>query len=125
MVRCRPVCILVALAAFVSACTSHAGPTRDIVLVARGMTFVVDGRLDAPNPLIPLKAGERVRVVLKNEAPGLLHDFVIPEWDVAIEQIRAGETGDVTFVVPDTPGRFEYQCRPHSAMMTGVVEVTR
>lgn len=89
------------------------------------MTFVVDGRLDAPNPLIPLKAGERVRVVLKNEAPGLLHDFVIPEWDVAIEQIRAGETGDVTFVVPDTPGRFEYQCRPHSAMMTGVVEVTR
>jgi plastocyanin len=93
--------------------------------VARGMTFVLEDRADIPNPVIPLRAGERVRVVLKNEAPGLLHDFVIPAWDVAIEQIRAGERREVTFAVPDRPGRVEYHCRPHSGLMNGFVEVTR
>jgi plastocyanin len=107
-----------------SACASDQGPTREIVLVARGMSFV-DGRGDVANPDISLKAGERVRVVLKNEAPGLLHDFEIPAWNVAMDQLRDGESGEVTFRVPDTPGRFEYRCRPHSAMMSGFVEVTR
>ena len=82
-------------------------------------------RADVPNPVISLRGGERVRLVLSNEAPGILHDLVIPDWDVEIEPIRAGETRDITFTVPDTPGRFEYRCRPHSAMMTGFVEVTR
>ena len=89
------------------------------------MTFSLEGGADTPNPVIPLRAGERVRLVLKNEAPGLLHDFVIPEWDIEIEQIRAGESRTVTFTVPETPGRFAYGCRPHSEMMSGFVEVTR
>ena len=89
------------------------------------MSFLVETDAKSPNPVIPLRAGEQVRVVLKNEAPGLLHDFVIPDWDVEIAQIRAGESRDVTFVVPNTPGRFEYRCRPHSEMMSGFIEVTR
>lgn len=106
-------------------CTSHVAPTRDLVLVARGMSFVLEGGADLPNPRIQLRAGERVHLVLKNEAPGLLHDLVIPDLDVAIAQTRAGESRDVTFVVPDTPGRFAYRCQPHSGMMSGFVEVTR
>ena len=115
----------VVVAAVLNACGSEAAPAREIVLVARGMTFAFEHQPEAPNPVIALRAGERVRVMLKNDAPGLLHDFVIPGWDVATEQLRTGESHAVTFTVPDTPGRFEYQCRPHSEMMRGVIDVTR
>jgi plastocyanin len=104
-------------------CTPHPGPTRDIVLVARGMTFVLEDAPDVPNPEIQLQAGERVRLVLKNEAPGLLHDVVIPDLGVEIEQMRAGESRELTFTVPAAPGRHAYRCRPHAEMMHGVVDV--
>jgi plastocyanin len=88
------------------------------------MSFFTDDTPGQSNPLIRLHAGERVRLVLKNEAPGLLHDVEIAALDVALDQIRAGETADVTFTVPDTPGQHQYRCRPHSEMMHGLVEVT-
>lgn len=91
--------------------------------MAKGMTFIVAGGEPSPNPVIALRAGERVRLVLDNQAPGLLHDFAIPAWNVAIEPIRAGERQEVLFVVPDTPGRVEYRCRPHSEMMHGFIDV--
>jgi plastocyanin len=116
---------LIALIAVTAGCESAARPEREIVLVAVGMTFALEGQLDAENPVLSLRAGERIRVVLRNEAPGLLHDFAIPDWGVAIDEVRAGESGATTFTVPDTPGRFKYHCRPHSEMMRGVVEVTR
>jgi hypothetical protein len=120
--RTLGVCLL---AATLGACSPHPGPTRDIVMVARGMTFVIEERADIPNPVIFVRAGERVRLVLKNEAPGLLHDLAIPAWDVAVDLMRAGETREITFVVPDAPGRVEYHCRPHAGMMTGFVDVSR
>ena len=103
---------------------NHAGPTREITLVARGMTFVLEESPREPNPVISLRAGERVRIVLKNDAPGLLHDLDIPALNVQLEQIRAGHSTEVTFTVPNTPGRHEYRCRPHSELMHGIVEVT-
>ncbi len=105
------------------ACTTQPGPTREIVLVARGMTFVLEDAPDVPNPPISLRAGERIRLVLKNEAPGLLHDIVIPDLGVEIEQMRAGETREQIFTVPAAPGRHDYRCRPHAEMMHGVVDV--
>lgn len=104
---------------------AHPAPAREITLVARGMTFVLDGSPGTPNPTIPLRAGERIRLVLKNEAPGLLHDVEIPAWKVEVEQIRAGQSANVVFTVPDAPGRHEYRCRPHSELMHGFVDVTR
>ena len=97
---------------------------REVVITARGMTFVMASNPDTPNPVIQFRAGERVRVVLRNEAPGLLHDFAIPAWSVQTDQIRAGESTEVTFTVPLAPGRSEYLCRPHAEMMNGHVEVT-
>ena len=88
------------------------------------MTFVLADEPEVASPVIKLRAGERVRLVLKNEAPGLLHDFQIPEWGVQVTQIRAGETAEVTFTVPSETGRFAYRCRPHSELMKGMVEVT-
>ena len=96
---------------------------REVMLVARGMTFTLADTPDVSNPVIQLHAGERVRLVLKNEAPGLLHDVVIPAWGVQVNPIRAGETTEVTFTVPTEPGRFEYRCRPHAELMSGFVEV--
>jgi plastocyanin len=105
-------------------CAVNPPPPREVTLMARGMTFVLATEPETPNPVIPLRAGERVRLILRNEAPGLLHDIAIPEWDVAVTQIRAGESAEVIFTVPNEIGRHEYRCRPHSEMMKGVVEVT-
>jgi plastocyanin len=105
-----------------SGCT-HPDPTREITLVARGMSFALLEAPDEANPTIRLRAGERIRLVLRNEAPGLLHDLEIPDWNVRLEQIRAGQTSDLTFVVPAQAGTHEYRCRPHSTLMRGVVEV--
>ena len=112
-----------ALFAGLAAGCNTQGYTRDVIIVARGMSFIIEGQESAPNPLIKFQPGERVRIELRNEAPGLLHDFVIPAWGVEIEQLRAGESRDLVTTVPATPGRFEYHCRPHSEMMTGFVEV--
>jgi plastocyanin len=106
-------------------CASPPGRIREIVLIARGMTFVLDGRPDDTNPTLTMRAGETVQVVLRNEAPGLLHDFAIPAWNVFTEAIRAGQSTDITFRVPDTTGRVEYQCRPHAQLMNGFVDVVR
>jgi plastocyanin len=108
---------------FAVACTSPSEPPRDIILIARGMSFVLEDAPDVANPAISLRAGERVRFVLKNEAPGLLHDIVIPDLGVEMEQMRAGETRELTFTVPALLGRHEYRCRPHAEMMHGVVDV--
>jgi len=115
---------VMALGAALSGSCALTPVPRQVVLVARGMTFMLPDNPDVANPVIPLHAGERVRLVLKNEAPGLLHDVSIPAWDVEIGQIRAGQTAEVTFTVPNQPGRHEYRCRPHAEMMTGFVEVT-
>jgi hypothetical protein len=107
-----------------SACALLDSAPREVVVIARGMTFVLASDSDTPNPVIALRAGERVRLVLRNEAPGLLHDFRIPDWHVQLNQIRSGETSEVTFTVPSVVGRYQYLCRPHSEMMKGFVEVT-
>ena len=120
----RFIFVLVTIASCALVSCTPPGEPREVLLAARGMTFVLVNDSDTPNPVIPLRAGERVRLVLRNEAPGLLHDFAIPAWDVQTEQIRAGESTNVTFTVPTTPGRTEYLCRPHAKLMKGHVEVT-
>lgn len=119
------VCVAFTAFAFVPGCGTHPGPTREVVLEARGMSFVQPGAPETPNPVISLRAGERVRLVVRNEAPGLLHDIEIPDWGIAVEPARAGESRDVTFIVPDEPGPHEYRCRPHAEMMHGIIDVTR
>jgi plastocyanin len=88
------------------------------------MTFALPEQPAASNPTVRLRAGERVRLVLKNEASGLVHDLAIPEWNVTLAAVDAGETSSLTFRVPAKAGQVEYRCQPHAAMMSGVVEVT-
>ena len=91
------------------------------------MTFVLADEPDAPNPVHSFHAaGERVRLVLKNEAPGLLHDVAIPAWDVAgdADPCWRERRGDV-YGANCSRTRTNICCRPHAEMMTGVIEVQR
>jgi hypothetical protein len=98
---------------------------REITLVARGMAFYLLGDSVTPNPPLILRAGERVRVVLRNDDRGITHDFAFPTADAALDQLDWNEEGSVVFDVPDTPGRYEYICRPHMLMMRGQIVVQR
>ena len=98
-------------------------PSREITLVARGMAFYLEGDLRTPNPAIEVKAGERVRVVLRNEERGMTHDFAVPVLGVAVPRINWNQADDVVFEVPETPGTYRYVCQPHAAMMNGDIVV--
>lgn len=98
-------------------------PSREIVLVARGMSFYAQGDPSTANPTITLKAGERVRIVLRNEDRGITHDFAVPVFNAAADLVDWNEQSEVVFAAPETPGRYEYVCRPHQVMMRGVVVV--
>jgi plastocyanin len=101
-----------------------ARPTREIVIVTSGMAFYIEGDAGTPNPTIEVEAGERVRIVLRNQDRGMTHDFAVPAIAAAMTAIRWNESGDVTFDVPDTPGTYHYECRPHRLMMRGVIRVS-
>lgn len=98
-------------------------PSREVVLVVRDMSFYADGQLDTPNPVLQLRAGERVRLVLRNEESGMRHNFAVPALDVATRELNGEGSTHVDFVVPRKTGRHEYICTPHAVMMRGVIEI--
>jgi plastocyanin len=98
-------------------------PDREITLVVRGMAFYVDGDFQRPNPPIAVRAGERVRVTVRNEERGVTHDFAVPALGEATSLLNWDERGDVTFEAPEQPGTYEYVCNPHRAMMKGTLQV--
>jgi plastocyanin len=98
-------------------------PAREITLVAKGMAFYLESDPGTPNPTIRVKAGERVRIVLRNEDRGFNHDFALPAIDTAVDQINWNETSAANFDMPGRPGTYEYICRPHRLMMSGTLIV--
>ena len=95
---------------------------REITLVTRNMAFYLDGS-DIPNPVLTMRAGETVRIVLRNEDVGMKHTFEIGAWDQAVPLTRGGRTATAVIEVPNRPGQHEYVCGPHPALMRGLVEV--
>ena len=91
-------------------------------MVARDMTFYLDGETD-PNPTLRLHAGEEVRLVFRNDDPGMKHDFTIPGWGVVTKRVEGKGEASVTFRAPEGPATLTYQCTPHSAMMKGTIAV--
>ena len=112
---------LMVLAALLPALSST--PAREVTLVAKGMAFYLDGDLNTPNPVIEVKAGERVRVVLRNEERGMAHDFAVPALDVALNPVSWNESEDLVLEAPSEPGTYDYVCRPHRLMMKGTIRV--
>ena len=97
------------------------GP-REIRVVVRDMNFYLDGQPEA-NPTLRLRAGETVRVVLRNEDEGMKHDFAIPGWKTATRKIESGEEASVTFRVPGGASAQSYTCRPHASIMQGTIQI--
>lgn len=109
------------LAALLPALSST--PTHEVTLIARDMAFYLDSDLSTPNPTLEVKAGERLRVVLRNQDRGMTHDFAVPAAAAALNAIGWNESGEVVLDVPDMPGTYEYVCRPHALMMRGTIRV--
>lgn len=97
------------------------GP-REIRLVTRNMAFYLDGS-DVPNPVLTMRAGEALRVVLRNEDIGITHSFEVGTWDQAVLSAKGGLAETAVIKIPNHPGQYEYICGPHPALMRGVVEV--
>lgn len=103
--------------------SSTADDVREIRVVVRDMSFYVDGGTE-PNPAITVRAGERVRIRLRNEDAGMRHDFTIAAWTVATKMLDDRRAEDeVTFRVPSTRGDHAYSCTPHPKIMTGTITV--
>jgi plastocyanin len=103
--------------------SSKADDVHEIRLVVRNMNFYLEGE-SQPNPTLNVRAGEQVRLVLKNEDPGMQHDFVVAGWDVATKILEdRGQQDSVTFKAPSTPGDQVYHCTPHAKLMRGTIRV--
>ena len=98
-----------------------AGP-REIVVVARDMAFYLEGSR-SPNPVIGMTSGETIRLTIRNENRGVVHNFQIASWDISVTRLKGGESGSIVIRVPNRPGRHAYTCAPHQALMNGIVEV--
>ena len=100
-------------------------PTREITLVVKGMAFYLEGDLTTPNPTIEVKAGERVRVVLRNQDRGMTHDFAVPAVASCDERDRLERVRTTSCsMCRTTPGTYEYVCQPHRLMMRGTIRVS-
>ena len=120
--------IAVAIVAFVMTllpmvASSGSNDVRSIDIVVRDMAFYV-GNSTEPNPAITLKAGEKVRLRVRNEDAGMRHDFTIKGWTVGTKMLdNPGEQDVIEFRVPDERGTRTYTCTPHPKMMTGTILV--
>jgi plastocyanin len=115
------IAVVMVFAALLPALSST--PSREIVLVAKGMSFHLEGDSLTANPTLEVRAGERVRIVMRNHDRGMTHNFVVPALGVQLELLRWNESADVVFEAPDKPGTYEYECAPHRLMMRGTIKV--
>lgn len=96
---------------------------REVRLVARDMSFYLEGQPE-PNPTLSFKSGERIKLVLRNEDPGMSHDFAVQAWTVGTRLLEdRGEQDAITFQVPDVQGTTTYHCTPHAKMMSGTLRI--
>jgi plastocyanin len=98
-------------------------PIREIQVVVRDMAFYVDGQ-EERNPTITLRAGEQVRLRLRNDDPGFRHDFVVSAWGARTRMLNdRGMEDTILFRAPLVKGEQPYLCTPHSEMMRGTIRV--
>jgi plastocyanin len=89
---------------------------REIVLEAKDVVFGGD------NPTIHAKPGERVRLIVRNSDPGILHSISVPGIDSEVRHIRYGEEVVLDLTIPEG-GSFQYVCPQHAPRMQGRIVV--
>ncbi len=117
---------VVALGALAAFTWRPGPPPREIVLIARGMAFSMPTPTPTPvptgarlNPVLGLKAGERVRLVVRNEDRGFVHDLVIEGTSLRTRPLNFGESDALVFRVPRRERTTWYACSFHARMMRG------
>jgi heme/copper-type cytochrome/quinol oxidase subunit 2 len=95
---------------------------REIVLLARDVSFWVVDRPQEPNPSLRLVRGQPVKLILRNDEPEkILHCFTIGGLDVkSSRDLAAGESETLVFT-PNQSGTFTYACLMHPLMAGRVV----
>lgn len=91
-------------------------PPREIVLEARDLAF------DGDNPTLEATPGERLRLVVRNTDPGVLHSFSLPGLDSRVYHVAYGEEVAIDLVAP-AAGTYEYTCPQHAPKMRGKLVV--
>lgn len=102
--------------------SSDLDKVREVRLVVRDMTFYVEGS-DEPNPTLRFKAGEQVRILLKNEDAGMDHDFSVAAWQAKTRLLVGRGEDSLVIKVPAMPGTQTYTCTPHADIMRGTIRV--
>ena len=116
------VLVFVALATGAIALSARGSGPREIRIVVRHMTFYLEGS-GAANPTLRLRAGETVRLVLRNEDRGMKHDFTVPAWNAATPLIPVQREAEVLITAPARGSRATYHCTPHEETMRGTIIV--
>ena len=116
--------MVTALLPIIAASRASGTPSpREIRMVVRDMTFYIEGQ-DEPNPALRLRAGERIRLVLRNEDPGMSHDLAVSGWKLQTPLLNErGAEAVVIFQVPEVRGTYTYSCTPHATIMRGDIQV--
>jgi plastocyanin domain-containing protein len=113
---------LAAVAACAIALSARDSTAREIRIVARGMTFYLDGGTE-PNPVLRVRRGEDVRIVFVNQDAGMKHDFTVPDWGLETRALSGRGETSISFRVPASSGPGTYACTPHATMMRGTIAV--
>ena len=100
----------------------EADQAREVRFVVRDMTYYFEGE-NQPNPTLKVRAGERIKLVLRNEDEGMQHDFRVRAWDIGTRMIDGRGQESVTFTIPQLRGAHDYSCTPHPSSMRGVIEI--
>jgi plastocyanin len=95
---------------------SDDGDARTIVIIAKDMRF------NETNPTFNVLPGEMIRIILRNQDPGMKHDFTIPALDLRTPVVELGEEAVLFFRVPEL-GTLEYLCSMHPVSMKGLFQI--
>lgn len=114
------VAVLVSLLPMIA--SSDLDKVRDVHLVVRDMTFYLEGS-NEPNPTLRFRAGEHVRILLKNEDAGIDHDFSVEAWKKKTKVLEGRGEDSLVINVPKKKGTETYTCTPHADMMRGTIRV--
>ena len=96
--------------------SADATTPREIVLEARDLAF------DGDNPTLYAEPGERIRLVVKNREPGVLHSITLPGIDSEVRHIEYGQEISFEITVPQG-GTYEYICPQHAPKMRGKIVI--
>ena len=81
--------------------------------------FVESGK---ENPSLQVHEGDTVTIFFKNTDNIMIHDFVIPEFDIQTKLLDPGELEKIQFEATKS-GEFDYFCSIHSDQMNGSITI--